>query len=44
MRERLTMFGAFHKKGSVVRLYMKREDGRRGLINLHNCVKEKELG
>ena len=30
-RKRLTMFGAFHKKGSVPRLYMKRKDG----INQH---------
>ena len=29
-RERM-MFGAFHMKGSVARLYMKRKDGRRGL-------------
>ena len=26
-RKKLTMFGAFHKKGSVGRLYMKRKDG-----------------
>ena len=31
-RKKLTIFWAFHKKGSVVRLYMKRKDGRKGLI------------
>ena len=25
-KKRLGMFGSFHKKGSVVRLYMKRKD------------------
>ena len=28
----------------VVRLHRKRKDGERGLINLHDCVKEEELG
>ena len=42
-RKRLTMFGAFHKKGSVPRLYMKRKDGRRGLISVFDCVKLEEL-
>ena len=32
-RKRLTMFGAFHKKRSVPRLYMKRKDGGGGGIN-----------
>ena len=43
-RKRLTMFGAFHKKGSVARLYMKRTDDRRGLICVYDGVKEEELG
>lgn len=29
-RQRLMMFGVYHKKGSVPRLYMKRKDGGRG--------------
>ena len=42
-RKRLTMFGAFHKKGSVPRLYMKRKDGGRGLISVFDCVKLEEF-
>ena len=42
-RKRLTMFGAFHKKGSVPRLYMKRKDGGRGLISVFDCVNLEEL-
>ena len=42
-RKGLTMFGAFHKKGSVPRLYMKRKDGGRGLISVFDCVKQEEL-
>ena len=37
------MFGAFHKKGSVPRLHMKRKDGGRELINVYDCVKQEEL-
>ena len=33
-KERLTIFGAFHKKGSVVSLYMKCKDGQRALISV----------
>ncbi|KXJ19770.1 hypothetical protein AC249_AIPGENE21527 [Exaiptasia diaphana] len=43
-RKRLTMFGTFHKKGSVPRLYMKRKHGGRGLISVVDCVREEELG
>lgn len=43
-RKKLTVFGAFHKKGSVGRLYMKRKDGGRGLISVMDCVREEELG
>ncbi len=43
-RKKLTIFGVFHKKGSVGRLYMKRNDGGRGLISVTDCVKEEELG
>ena len=42
-RKRLTMFEAFHEKGSVPRLYMKRENGGRGLINVFDCVKQEKL-
>ena len=42
-RKRLTMFGAFRKKGSVPRLYMKQEDGGRRLISVFDCVKQEEL-
>ena len=37
------MFGAFHKKGSVPRLYMKQKDCGRGLISVFDCVKQEEL-
>ena len=37
------MFEAFHKKGSVPRLYMKWKDGERGLISVFDCVKQDEL-
>lgn len=43
-RKRLTMFGTFHKKGSVPRLYMKRKHGGRGLISVVDCVRAEELG
>ena len=43
-RKLLTMFGAFHMKSSVGRLYMKRKDGGRGLISVVDCVKAEELG
>ena len=33
-RKFLTMFGVFHMKSSVDRLYMKRKDGGRGLISV----------
>ena len=35
---RKTMFVAFLKKGSVVRLYMKSKVGGRGLISVDDCV------
>lgn len=43
-RKRLSMFGVFHEKSSVGRLYMKRKNGGRGLISVINCVREEELG
>ena len=41
-RKLLTMFGAFHKRSSVDRLYMKRKDGGRGLISVLDCVNAEE--
>ena len=43
-RKYLTMFGAYHMKSSVARLYMKRKDGGRGLISVRDCIREEELG
>ena len=43
-RKLLTMFGCFHMKGSVDRLYIKRCDGGRGLISVMDCVREEEHG
>ena len=39
-----TMFGVFHRVGSLVRLYMERKDGRRGLISEYHCVTDEECG
>ena len=38
-RKLLTMFGAFHMRSSVDRLYMKRKEGGRGLISVRECVR-----
>ena len=43
-RKSLTMFGALHKTGSLVRLYRKRKGGGRGLISVYDCAEEEELG
>ena len=43
-RKLLTMSGAFHKRGSVLRLYLKRKDGGRGLIGVEDCVRTEEAG
>lgn len=37
-RKILTMFNTFHKKGSVCRLYLKRNQGGRGLISVEECA------
>ena len=42
-RKILTMNGVFHKKGNVNRLYLKRNDGGRGLISVEDCVKIEQL-
>ena len=41
-RKILAMQGVFHSKSSVDRLYLKRRDGRRGLISVSDCVREEE--
>ena len=38
------MNGTFHKRGSVLRLYLKRKDGGRGLIGVEDCVRTEEAG
>ena len=37
-RKVLTMNSAFHKKGSVDRLYIRRNEGGRGFISVKDCV------
>ena len=34
----MTIYGAFHPKSKVKRLYMKRKQGGRGFISLRDCV------
>ncbi|XP_047484939.1 uncharacterized protein LOC125036390 [Penaeus chinensis] len=41
-RKTITMYGAFHPKSDVDRLYVKRRDGGRGLISIERCVKDEE--
>ena len=41
-RKTLTMYGAFHPKGDIDRLYIKRKEGDRGLISIENCVRSEE--
>ena len=43
-RKILTMTGAFHMRSSVLRLYLKRKEGGRGLISVAECVKGEVLG
>ena len=42
-RKILTMFNMFHKKGNVSRLYLKRNQGGRGLISVEDCVNIENL-
>ena len=37
-RKKLTMYGGFHPKSNVNRLYLSRNDGGRGLISIEDCV------
>ena len=41
-RKILTMNGIFHKKGNVDRLYLKRNEGGRGLMSVQDCVRIEE--
>ena len=41
-RKTLSMCGAFHTKSSVLRLYLKRAGGGRGLISVEDCVRMEE--
>ena len=36
------MYGAFHPKSDVDRLYLKRNEGGRGLISIEHCVRGEE--
>ena len=38
-RKTLSMAGAFHTRGSSLRLYIKRKEGGKGLIRVEDCVK-----
>ena len=42
-RKLLTMFGVFHIRSSVPRLYRKRKDGGRGLMSVIDCVRAEEI-
>ena len=41
-RKTMTMYGAFHPKSDVDRLYLKRHEGGRGLISIEHCVRGEE--
>jgi len=41
-RKILTMNGIFHKKENVDRLYLKRNEGGRGLMSVEDCVRVEE--
>ena len=43
-RKILTTNGAFHMRSSVDRLYLKRQEGGRGLMSVEECVRKEELG
>ena len=43
-RKMLTLCGAFHKRASFGRLYLKRKEGGRGLISVEDCVRQEEAG
>ena len=41
-RKTMTMYGGLHSKRDVDRLYVKREEGGRGLISVEHCIREEE--
>ena len=41
-RKTMTMYGVFHPKSDVDRLYLKRHEGGRGLISIEHCVRGEE--
>ena len=41
-RKAMTMSGALHTKSDADRLYKKRREGGRGLMNVECCVREEE--
>ena len=43
LSKRQSMYGAFHPKSDVDRLYVKRKEGGRDLISVERCVKEEEI-
>ena len=43
-RKLLTMNGALHPRANVDRLYLKRNEGGRGLTSVEECVKMEEKG
>ena len=43
-RKALTLHGAFHRNSTVNRLYMKRNEGGRGLLSVECCVRAEEIG
>ena len=42
-RKTLTMHGGFHPRDSVARLYVKRNEGGRGLISAEDCITQAHL-
>ena len=42
MRKTLTMYGAFHPKSDIDRLYLKRKHGGRGLVSIEMCLRLEE--
>ena len=41
-RKTIAMYGVLHPKSDVDRLYVKRKEGNRGLINVEQCIREEE--
>ena len=41
-RKTIAMYGAFHSKSDLDRLYIKRKEGGRGLMSVERCVREEQ--